>query len=435
MIVCKFGGSSLADAIQIEKVKTIVDVDERRKIVIVSAPGKRSRDDEKVTDLLYRCARLADEGKPIDTVFAQIAARYTAILDGLAMESSFFLPILDEVRQAIEGGAGPHWAASRGEHLCARLVAHYFGWHFLETAGRIIIADDGTVDEATYDHLGDALDPAKRYIVPGFYGSNAQGRVQTFSRGGSDITGAIISRAGGAEVYENWTDVSGVYSVDPRLVDGAKVIARMTYREVRELAGVGAGVFHEEAIAPVIAASIPINVKNTNAPLDEGTWIVEKRDCNGHPLVGVSAKGGYSRLTIHKLMLLKSTGIRHALMTMMRVFGVRPVFSLFGIDSIVWFFESSQASVGVLQAMCARLKAEFALDSIEVESGHAVVGVVGAFINDNPSIVGTISTALEREKIAITFLNYGSSTTSTLIGVAESATQQAVVALYHALFA
>ncbi len=435
MIVCKFGGSSLSDAAQIEKVRKIVFADAQRQIVIVSAPGKRSSDDEKVTDLLYRCSRLVGEGKSCAPVFDVIASRYTDILSGLGMESAFFLPILAEVREAIEAGAGDHWAASRGEHLCARLVAAYFGWEFLETEGRIIIGDDGSVDEATYERLRQVLDPDKRYIVPGFYGSNSRGRVQTFSRGGSDITGAILSRARGAEVYENWTDVSGIYSIDPRLVEGAKVAARMTYREVRELAGVGASVFHEEAIAPVVAASIPINVKNTNAPLDEGTWIVERRQRDGHPLAGVSAKGGYSRLTVHKLMLLKSTGIRHGLMTMMRIFGVRPAFSLYGIDSIVWFFESSQASEGVVEAMCARLKGEFALDSIEVDRGHAVAGVVGAFITEEPALLGEVSCALEREQVPITFLNYGSSTTSLLVGVAEGDAQPAVIALYRALFA
>lgn len=435
MIVCKFGGSSLADAVQIQKVKAIVDADSRRQIIIVSAPGKRHSADEKVTDMLYGCAALVAEGHSCAPLFARVADRYTAILNDLGMKGDSLLPILDEVKARLDAGAGAHWAASRGEHLCARLVAEYFGWEFLETEGRIIITDDGSVDEASYDLLAAALEPGTRYVVPGFYGSNVHGAVQTFSRGGSDITGAILSRSSGAEVYENWTDVSGVFSVDPRLVDGAKVVKQMTYREVRELAGVGAGVFHEEAIAPVIAAAIPINVKNTNAPLDEGTWIVESRACDGHPLVGVSAKGGYSRLTIHKLMLLKNTGIRHALMTMMRVFGVRPSFSLFGIDSIVWFFETSQASEGVLEAMCARLKEEFSLESIEVDGGHAIVGVVGSYVNDDPTLIGTIGGALQEQKININFLNYGSSSTSLLIGVDEGSAKEAVKALYQALFA
>ena len=435
MIVCKFGGSSLADAVQIQKVKEIVDADSRRAIVIVSAPGKRTSADEKVTDMLYGCARLVREGRSCEPLFAKVADRYTSILSGLGMNGDFLLPILSEVRASIDAGAGAHWAASRGEHLCARLVAEYFGWQFLETEGRIIIADDGSVDEQSYTLLSASLEPGTRYVVPGFYGSNGQGMVQTFSRGGSDITGAILARASGAEVYENWTDVSGVFSVDPRLVDGAKVIRTMTYREVRELAGVGAGVFHEEAIAPLLPVAIPINVKNTNAPLDEGTWIVESRECGDDPLSGVAAKGGYSRLAIRKLMLLKSTGIRHALMTMMRVFGVRPSFSLFGIDSIVWFFETSQASEGVLEAMCARLKEEFALESIEVDGGYAILGVVGAGVNSDPSLIGSVSCALQSEKIPIHFLNYGSSDTSLLIGVAEESAKEATIALYRALFA
>ena len=355
MIVCKFGGSSLSDAPHIEKVQKIVHGDDERRIVVVSAPGKRSGNDEKVTDLLYRCAHLVAEGKSCRAVFDAIAARYTDILSGLGMEHDFFLPILAEVREHIEAGVRrPLGGQSRRTPL-GPLGGGVLRLGVPGDRGRIIIADDGSVDETTYERLREALDPQKRYVVPGFHGSNSHGKVQTFSR--RQRHHQCDHQPGvGAQVYENWTDVSGVYRIDPRLVEGATVVDRMTYREVRELAAVGASVFHEEAIAPVITASIPINVKNTNAPSDEGTWIVEGRECDGHPLAGVSAKGGFSRLTVHKLMLFKRTGIRHALLTMMRVFGVRPVFSLYGIDSIVWFFETSQASGGVLEAMCARLR-------------------------------------------------------------------------------
>jgi len=435
MVVSKFGGSSLADASQIEKVKRIVEDDLRRQIVIVSAPGKRTTADEKVTDLLYSCAARVQAGKSSKSIFDTIRGRYTAILSDLGMDEKLLDSALDEVYERIESGEGAHYAASRGEYLCARLVATYFGWEFLDTEGLIILADDGSVDPVTYANLKEAIDPAKRYIVPGFYGSNISGSIQTFSRGGSDITGAILSRAVSAAVYENWTDVSGIYSADPRLVEDAKVIKRMTYREVRELAGVGAGVFHEEAIAPVITAKIPINVKNTNAPADDGTWIVECREREDHPLVGVAAKGGFTKITLHKLMLFKSIGIRHGLMTMMRVFGVRPAFSLFGVDSIVWIFDTNQASDSVVEAMSQRLKDEFDLDAIEIERGCAVLGVVGAFVNEEPSLLSTVSGALGEAKIGMNFVNYGSSPVSLLVGVSEEQTAKAVQVLYRALFA
>ena len=434
MIVCKFGGSSVAEAKQIMKVKSIVDADPDRQIVIVSAPGKRNKDDEKVTDMLYNCNAMVQQGHSCRELFKKVANRYTSILNELGMDQKPFLPILDEVRQMIDAGHGAEYAASRGEYLCARMIATYFGWTFLDTDPLIVIKDDGTVHEDTYQNLKKVLKKGEKYIVPGFYGCSTEGKVKTFSRGGSDITGAILSRASEAAKYENWTDVSGVFSVDPRLVKEAKVIKTMTYREVRELAGVGAGVFHEEAIAPVIAAKIPINVKNTNAPLDDGTMIVDHRELEGRPLAGVSAKSGYSRITLRKLMLFKRTGIRHALLTMLHIFGVRPSFSLFGVDSIVWFFESTQASESVLNAMCVRIKSEFSLDSIEVDQGHAVVGIVGAGVMQETDLIAKSTTALADAKIKLNFYNYGSSDTSILLGVNAAQAQDAVKCLYHALF-
>ena len=435
MIVCKFGGSSVAEAKQIQKVKSIVDADPQREIVIVSAPGKRTRDDEKVTDMLYACNALVQQGQSCRELFKKVAVRYTNILAELGMDAKPFVAILEEVRQMIDAGHGAEYAASRGEYLAARMVSTYFGWTFLDTDPLIVIKDDGTVHEETYNNLKKVLKKGTKYIVPGFYGCDSEGKVKTFSRGGSDITGAILARSAEAQTYENWTDVSGVFSVDPRLVEQAKVIKTMTYREVRELAGVGAGVFHEEAIAPVIASKIPINVKNTNAPLDPGTMIVTSREIDGHPLAGVSAKAGYSRLSLRKLMLFKKSGIRHALLTMLHIFGVRPSFSLFGVDSIVWFFETTQASESVLNAMCQRIKSEFALDSIAIDHGHAVVGIVGAGVMGEPGLIAKSTTALAHDSITLNFFNYGSSDTSILLGVSADQAQAAVKSLYNALFA
>ncbi|WP_320128090.1 aspartate kinase [uncultured Sphaerochaeta sp.] len=434
MIVCKFGGSSVADAEQIRKVKSIVDANTDRQVVVVSAPGRRNKDDEKVTDMLYACNALVQQGLSCRELFKKVSSRYTDILTALEMDKKPFIPVLEEVRQMIDAGHGAEYAASRGEYLSARLIATYFGWTFLDGDPVIVINHDGTVNEATWENLRQAIKPGQKYIVPGFYGSDTEGKVKTFSRGGSDITGAILSRAVMASLYENWTDVSGVFSVDPRLVSDAKVIPTMSYREVRELAGVGAGVFHEEAIAPIVSAGIPINVKNTNAPLDRGTMIVPSREIDGHPLVGISAKTGFSRIRLRKLMLFKKSGIRHALLTMLHIFGIRPTFSLFGIDSIVWFFDSSQASISVINAMCSRLKTEFELDSIEIDQGHAIVGVIGAGVMEDTSLIPACTAAFSKANIKLNFLNYGSSDTSILFGVAAEDAQSAVIHLYKALF-
>ena len=434
MIVCKFGGSSVAEAKQIQKVKQIIDSDPRRQIVVVSAPGKRSKSDEKVTDLLYACNALVQQELSCKDLFKKISLRFTTILAELGMQAKPFLPVLEEVRQMIDAGHGSEYAASRGEYLAARMLATFFGWEFLDTDPLIVINHDGTVNSQTWDNLKKALKPNVKYVVPGFYGCDPEGKVKTFSRGGSDITGAILASASKAEIYENWTDVSGVFSVDPRLVSDAKVVKEMTYREVRELAGVGAGVFHEEAIAPILASGIPINVKNTNTPSDKGTMILPTREVGDNPLVGISAKGGFSRLSLRKLMLFKATGIRHGLLTMLHIFGVRPSFSLFGIDSIVWFFESTQASDSVLNAMCSRLKSEFDLEEVAVDHGHAVVGIIGSGIMQDSAVIAKSTTALAKDTIGLNFFNYGSSDTSILIGVNSDQATDAVKCLYKALF-
>jgi len=432
MIVSKFGGSSVATAAQIKKVKAILDADKSRTVVVVSAPGKRAKGDTKVTDLLYKCNDAVRMGCSSREIFSQIEERYISILDDLHMEKASFQEVLDEVRQKIDAGYGPDYAASRGEYLNARLIAKYFGWNFLDTEGVIVFKNDGTVDPETYENIKRKVKPNQKYVVPGFYGSDREGRVKTFSRGGSDITGSLFAKACDAEKYENWTDVSGVFSVNPMLVPDAKVVPTMTYQEVRELAGVGAGVFHEEAIAPVYFTTIPINVKNTNKPEDAGTMIMPSRE--GDTIVGLSAKTGFSRIVVRKLMLFKQRGIRHALLTMMQVFGVRPSFSMYGIDSVVWFFETKLASESVLKTMCDRLKKDFSLDAVTVDAGYGVLGVVGQGIASHPEVVARASTALMEAKIPITFINYGASDTSMLVGMPEGMADDAQKVLYKALF-
>ena len=431
MIVSKFGGSSVADENQIKKVKAILESDERRRIAVVSAPGKRNSDDQKITDLLYKCNSLVQKGLTCRPVFNEISKRFVQIAQKLKIDDVKLSERLDDIRCMIDAGRGADYAASRGEYLSALIISEYLGWEFIDAEDVIVINQDSTVNDETYRRLTEKLDPSKRYIIPGFYGETELGVVKTFTRGGSDITGSIVARAVNAELYENWTDVSGIYSSDPRIIPEAKVIPELSYKEVRELSDVGATVFHEEAIAPIYNIGIPIVVKNTNKPEDPGTRIVP--ESNDFGATAVSSRGGLSRIKLRKLMLFKKYGMRHALLTMLHVFGIRPCYSLFGIDSIVWFFDSKMASDSVCQAMCERLKKEFGLDSIEVDHGHAILGVVGDGMDSSDAYLKAAE-ALKEKSITTTFVNYGSSDSSVLFGIKEEQASDAVKAVYSKLF-
>lgn len=431
MIVCKFGGSSVADANQIKKVQSILMSDERRQVAVVSAPGKRNKDDDKITDLLYQCNDLVRKGQSCRQVFNVIAKRFSEIARALGVEEKDFAGKLDEIRYQIDAGRGADYAASRGEYLSAYIISKFLKWEFIDAADVVVINSDSTVNEATYAKLAERIENGKHYVIPGFYGETEQGVLKTFTRGGSDITGAIVSRALSAELYENWTDVSGIYRADPRVVENASVIPAMSYKEVRELSDVGASVFHEEAIAPIYHIGIPINIKNTNKPEDKGTMIVPDPGVTG--LSGVSVRTGLSMINLRKLMLFKKSGMRHALLTMLHIFGIRPCYSLFGIDSIVWFFESKMASDSVCASMCERLKKEYELDSIEVDRGYAIMGITGTVDAIGKGCLDAV-TALAENGIEIVSVNMGASDTSALIGIREEDSQKALKAVYDRLF-
>ena len=431
MTVCKFGGSSVASADQIKKVKAILEADKNRRVIIVSAPGRRTKDDDKVTDLLYECNKMVRRGSSCKSVFNQIAKRYLEIAEGLGIDQKPVNMLLDDIRYKIDAGKGSDYTASRGEFLSAFIISQYLGWEFIDAKDCIIIKSDGTVNPFTYDRVKALIeDPKKGYVFPGFYGSDDDNVIKTFTRGGSDITGSIVARSINADLYENWTDVSGIYSADPRLIPDAHVIDALDYKEVRELSDYGASVFHEEAIAPIIGAEIPICIKNTDRPEDPGTLIVpvsgERR------LAGVSARGGLSCIKLRKLMLFKKHGMRHALLTMLNIFGVRPVYSLYGVDSIVWYFDSKAATPSVLDAMCTRLKKEFELEEVFVEPGKAILGVVGSdILGGDEHIKAAI--ALREAGITMNFLNHGASEVSFAIGVEDEERVEAVKVVYDAI--
>lgn len=431
MVVCKFGGSSVADENQIKKVKAILDEDKNRKVAIVSAPGKRNKEDRKITDMLYECNSLVQQDRSCKRVFAEIGKRYLDIAAALKLDTKKLTLALDDVRRKIDAGSGTDYAASRGEYLSALLISEYLGWEFVDAADYIVINPDGTVNPISYERLATRLSTGSKYVIPGFYGASPEGVIKTFSRGGSDISGAIAARAVGAELYENWTDVSGMYSADPRVVENARVIPELTYVQVRELSDVGASVFHEEAIAPVIPVKIPINIKNTNRPQDPGTLISADADPRG--LIGVSGKTGYSRLKLRKLMMFKKPGMRHALLTILHLYGVRPSYSLFGIDSIVWLFESKMATDTVLTSMCERLKKEFELDDVIFERGLSIIGIIGGHMDESEAFIDAV-VALRDGGIHTNFVNFGVNRTTALIGVSEEDCTKAVQTIYEKVF-
>ena len=431
MKVCKFGGSSVADAEQIKKVKAILDKDSGRTVVVVSAPGKRFSGDEKVTDMLLSSASLVAEGKSAKDVFEKIARRYRDIAEGLGMDSSILDDDLNIVFKKIEGGEGKDYAASRGEHLNAKLIARYFGWNYIETGDAIVIGENNRIEEESYSNLASLINKDEKYVIPGFYGRSPSGEVRCFSRGGSDITGAIAARAVMADVYENWTDVSGVYSSDPRFIKSAHVIPQLSYKMVREMSEVGASGFHEEAIAPVVEVGIPINIRNTNSPDDDGTLIGP--DCNAKGVVGVSAKGGLSKIYIRKLMFFKDSGTRHKVLSLMHLYGIRPCYTLYGCDSISWYFETKQIENIDTDELCSRLQSEFKLDEVELKRGFAVVGLVGKGIEETMEYVEALD-ELRKNGIQPASVSLGGSYTTFVIGVPEERKMDAVNCISQRLF-
>ncbi len=434
MKVCKFGGSSVASADQIRKVRAILERDEERTLLVVSAPGKRFPTDEKITDLLYLAASLVDEndaGHDVDQVFDRIAVRYRDIAEELGIGEGAIDDALDEVLASIKRGRGSAYAASRGEYLSARLIAKYLGWEFLDTEGVIVIGDDNRVEDITYTQLRDKLHKGRKYVIPGFYGTSLSGEITTFSRGGSDITGAIVARAAGADMYENWTDVSGVYSSDPRKVKSAHVIRELSYREVREFSEVGASVLHEEAIAPCIDKAIPINIRNTNSPDDEGTIIGRTSSHTG--VVGVSGKGGLTELYCRKLLLFKESDVAHRILSMLRIYGIKPSHTMYGCDSVSWYFETKQIEKTDTDALEERLREEFGFDEMKLNKGRAVIGLIGDHIEDSMEYVDALS-ALKSHGIHPSSVTLGGSYTTFLITLSEERKDEAVSLISDTLF-
>ena len=428
--VVKFGGSSLASATQFAKVGNIIKADPERKFVVPSAPGKRNSKDTKVTDMLYACYDLAEAEKDFSKELKKINERYEAIINGLHLTLS-----LDDEFKTIEENfkkkAGSQYAASRGEYLNGIIMANYLGYDFVDSAEVIIFNEDGSFDADTTDKLlGERLSKLENAVVPGFYGATLGGVVKTFSRGGSDITGSLVSKAVHATAYENWTDVSGFLIADPRIIDNPKPIKVITYRELRELSYMGASVLHEDSVFPVRKAGIPINIRNTNAPDDEGTWIVEST-CH-HPaytITGIAGKKGFVSVNIDKDMMNAEVGFGRKVLSAFEENGINFEHMPSGIDTMTVFVHEPEFAAKE-QAVISAINRNAHPDSIEIEADLALIAVVGRGMKSTRGTAGRIFSALAHANVNVKMIDQGSSELNIIIGVSDNDFDTAIKAIY-----
>lgn len=428
--VVKFGGSSLASAEQFKKVEEIIRADKARKYVIPSAPGKRFKDDTKVTDMLYGCYELAESGKSYKKELAAIEKRYQEIIEGLGLQLS-----LDQEFAVIEKNfkdrAGSNYAASRGEYLNGIIMANYLGFTFIDAATVIFFKEDGSLDEEKTDEVLSArLAECETAVVPGFYGSLPDGSVKTFSRGGSDITGSIVAKAAKVDVYENWTDVSGFLIADPRIIDKPEGIEVITYKELRELSYMGAGVLHEDAIFPVRQQGIPINIRNTNAPEDGGTWIVGSTcQKSKYVITGIAGKKGFCSINIEKDMMNSEIGFGRKVLQAFEENGISFEHVPSGIDTLTVFVHQDEF-MHKEQKVVAGIHRLANPDSIEIESDLALIAVVGRGMKSTRGTAGRIFSALAHANVNVRMIDQGSSEQNIIIGVADEDFETAIKAIY-----
>lgn len=430
--VLKFGGSSVADGIQLAKIKEIVEHDSDRRYVVVSAPGKRFDGDSKITDLLYMCKTQFDHNIPCDQLFQVIADRYNAVAYNLKvdvdLESHF-----REIRTEMEKGCSVDYVVSRGEYLSAVLVAAYLGYDFVDTKDLILFDSRGRLlGEETNEAIQNELAQHERAVLPGFYGSRKDtGKVQVFSRGGSDITGSLVARAMNADIYENWTDVSGLLMADPRIVKNPKPIDRISYIELRELSYMGASVLHEDAVFPVRKADIPINIRNTNAPQDPGTIITGDTESLGDKVIsGIAGKKDFTIITIYKNMMNKEIGfVRRALM-ILEDFHINFEHMPTGIDSVSMVIESKELE-DKLEEVLEAFRIQLAPDDINVDSDMAMIAVVGLGMTRRIGTAARIIDTLRDENINIRMLIQGTSEINTMLGVENKDFENAMQSIYR----
>ena len=429
--VVKFGGSSLASAEQFKKVGDIIRADESRVYVVPSAPGKRFSDDTKVTDLLYKCyGAVADEEK-FDKYLETIKERYNEIIEGLGLTLSLENEF-EVIRKDFLAKAGREYAASRGEFLNGIIMANYLGYEFIDAAEVIIFDETGKFNaEKTNEVLAKRLANAPKAVIPGFYGAMEDGTIKTFSRGGSDLTGSIVAKAAKVDMYENWTDVSGFMVTDPRIVSNPKVIEAITYKELRELSYMGATVLHEDAIFPISKEGIAINIRNTNAPEDKGTLIVEAT-CRQpkYVITGIAGKQGFASITIEKAMMNSEIGFCRKVLQVFEDNHISIEHMPSGIDTMSVFVHQSEFEEKE-QRVIAGIHQAVQPDSVDLESDLALIAVVGRGMKAKRGTSGKIFDALAQAHVNVRMIDQGSSELNIVIGVRNHDFDNAIKAIYN----
>lgn len=428
-ITCKFGGSSLAGAANIRAMQGIVDADPNRRFIVPSAPGKRHDGDRKVTDLLYAWHSIASQGLDASEPRSIIQERFEELAQALGVQFDV-RPHLKEIEAQLAENQAADYMASRGEYLNGLLIAELLGAEFVDPAECIRFTAGGELDPATYEILGERLSGSGRFVIPGFYGAMPDGRIKTFSRGGSDVTGSIVARATGSALYENWTDVPGFLMADPRIVENPRGIEEVTYLELRELSYMGATVLHDEAIFPVREPGIPIQIRSTLAPELPGTRIVSHRESK-HPLCGIAGRGGFSMLNIEKTLMNRERGFGRKVLSAVEELGIGWEHMPTGIDTISLIFRDEELGtqgdklIDSVQQRCRP-------DSIHLVSGLAMIATVGQGMNHHIGVAARLFTALSEARVNIRLIDQGSSEMNIIVGVEEEALARAVNAIYRA---
>ena len=430
--VVKFGGSSLADAQHFRQVADIIKADPTRRFVVPSAPGKRHKNDTKVTDMLYTCYEMIRNHESIDEYFEQIKERYNSIIRELGMDFDMSGE-LDYVKRAMLLASGRDYAASRGEYLNGIVLAKYLGFDFIDAENVIFFRENGRFDEErTNAVLGDELSRHEYAVIPGFYGSMPNGTIKTFSRGGSDITGAIVARAAKADLYENWTDVSGFLMGDPRLLDNPPPIDTITYQELRELSYMGATVLHDESIFPVRYAGIPINIRNTNAPADKGTMIVSAAESydTKRVITGLAGKKGFSVIHIEKDRMNAEIGFGRRVLEILEDNEISFEHLPSGIDTMSIVVATS-ALEGRRERILNSITKQVRADQVEILDGLCLVAVVGRGMVKARGTAARIFNAVSDAGVNIRMIDQGSSELNIIIGVNDDDYEKALTAIFN----
>lgn len=437
LTVCKFGGSSLADGNNIARVAEIVKSDPSRKYVVVSAPGKRFSEDRKVTDLLYDCYKESLEKGNCSEAFSKIRKRFHSIVEELNLESFDIDAILDETEKEIETRKSIDFTASRGEYLNARVISAFMGWQFVDAKDIIFFDANGSFDEKrSYPLIFETLTKYETAIIPGFYGTDAKGEVKTFSRGGSDISGAIVARGVNAELYENWTDVSGFLACDPRIVEKPKKIENISFKELRELSYMGANVLHADSIFPVRKGDIPIKIKNTFRPQDAGTLILpSKKYKKGEGIVtGIAGKKDFTVIFLEKSMMNAEVGFARKVLSVLENKEIRFEHMPSGIDTLSLVIESHFLEHGILEELLVEIKEAVHPDYIHVLENIALVATVGHGMASSVGTSARLFSALSDAGINVRMIDQGSSELNIIVGINNEDYERCIRAIYHAFF-